>query len=129
MLRRFETLIDPFPDGSGTAPPKTLLAFLLHYSRPALPWLVVMAVLTGIISVIEIVFVSFTGDLIDWLAGSTPSTFFDEHGWKLIAMGVVVVAVFRCSPRSSRCCSSRRSSATTRCSCAGWRTATSSARA
>ncbi len=94
MLRRFETLIDPFPDGSGTAPPKTLLAFLLHYSRPALPWLIVMAVLTGIISVIEIVFVSFTGDLIDWLAGSTPSTFFDEHGWKLIAMGVVVVAVF-----------------------------------
>ena len=94
MLRRFETLIDPFPEAGGGAPPKGLFAFLMHYSRPALPWLIVMAVLTGLLSVIEIGFVSFTGDLVDWLAGSTPSTFFGEHGWKLIAMGVVVVVAF-----------------------------------
>ena len=94
MLRRFETLIDPFPEAGAGAPPKKLFAFLLHYSRPALPWLLVMAVLTAIISAIELLFVSFTGDLIDWLAGSTPSSFFREHGWQLIAMGVVVVIVF-----------------------------------
>jgi ATP-binding cassette, subfamily B, multidrug efflux pump len=94
VLRRFETLIDPFPEAAAGAPPTGLFAFLMHYSRPAMPWLVVMAVLTGLLSLIELWFVSFTGELVDWLAGSEPSTFFADHGWKLIAMAVVVVVVF-----------------------------------
>jgi len=94
VLKRFETLIDPFPDGVGAAPPKGLVRFLLHYSRPALPWLIVMAVLTAIISGIEIYFVSFVGSLVDWLAGADRASFFTTFGWQLFAMGVVVVVVF-----------------------------------
>lgn len=94
MLKRFETLIDPFPPGEAKAPPNRLLPFLIHYSRPALGPLAVMGVLTAILSVIEILFVAWTGSLVDWLSNADRASFFDEYGWKLLAMGAVVVVVF-----------------------------------
>ena len=39
MFRFFETRINPYPKGEPTTPPRKLLPFLLHYSRPLLPWL------------------------------------------------------------------------------------------
>ena len=68
MFKTFEKLVDPFPPDDGRTPPKGLFAFLYYYSRPALPWLAIMGVLTGALSFIEIVLVTFTGDLVDWMA-------------------------------------------------------------
>ena len=34
MFRFFETRINPYPKGEPTTPPRKLLPFLLHYSRP-----------------------------------------------------------------------------------------------
>ncbi len=94
MLKRFETFIDPFPAGEGRAPPKGLLAFLYYFSRPALPWLIVMAVLTAILSLIELWFVSFLGSLVDWLTAGNRETFFAEYGGRLWIMGFVTVVGF-----------------------------------
>jgi ATP-binding cassette subfamily B multidrug efflux pump len=52
VLKRFEYLIDPFPPDDADAPPQRLGAFLIHYSRAALPWLLAMAVLTAALSVV-----------------------------------------------------------------------------
>ena len=94
MFRFFETLIDPFPAGEPAVPPRGLFAFLYYYSKPVLPWLVLMSVLTALISVVEIVFFSFMGTLVDWLGGADRATFFAEHGWRPRGMGLLVVVVF-----------------------------------
>jgi ATP-binding cassette, subfamily B, multidrug efflux pump len=94
LFRRFETLIDPFPPEDGRTPPTGLLAFLYYYSRPALLWLALMGVLTGINSVVEIVLVTFTGNLVDWMATADRAAFFSDHGWQLGLMAALVLVVF-----------------------------------
>ncbi len=94
MFRFFEKRIDPYPAGEPTTPPRTLFAFLLHYSRPLVPWLIVMSVLTGTISALEILFFDFMGDLVDWLGKADRATFFDTHGATLWGMAAIVVVVF-----------------------------------
>jgi ATP-binding cassette subfamily B multidrug efflux pump len=94
VLKRFEYLIDPFPPDDADAPPQRLGAFLIHYSRAALPWLLAMAVLTAALSVVEIFFVTFLGNLVDWLAAADPSTFLADHAWELAGMAALIVIGF-----------------------------------
>ncbi len=93
MLRWFETRLDPYPPAPPTQPPQTLYAFCRHYTRGAEKWLLLMAALTTAIAVTEVMLYSFTGSLVDRLAGHTPATFFGEEGWKLAVMAVVVLVV------------------------------------
>ena len=53
-----------------------------------------MSVLTAIISIIEIVFFAFIGNLVDWLSSADRATFFDVHGWELAGMAAVIVIGF-----------------------------------
>ncbi|MCP4380002.1 MAG: ABC transporter ATP-binding protein [Hyphomicrobiales bacterium] len=94
MFAAFEKLIDPYPKALPAQPPTGLWAFCLHYSRPFLPLLVAMSVLTTVISVLEIVFFAFVGNLVDWLASADRATFFTDHGWRLGGMAAVIIIVF-----------------------------------
>jgi ATP-binding cassette, subfamily B, multidrug efflux pump len=94
MFRFFERLVDPYPAIAPTTPPRRLLPFILYYSRPLLPWLVVMAVLTALISTLEIVFFSYLGNLVDWLSAADRETFLEMHGRALLVMGLLVVIGF-----------------------------------
>jgi len=94
MFRFFETRIDPFPATAPAHPPTGLFAFLLHYSRPVLPWLALMGLFTGLTSLLEVVFVGFMGSLVDWLSVADRGAFFDTFGWTLAGMGLLVVVVF-----------------------------------
>jgi ATP-binding cassette subfamily B multidrug efflux pump len=94
MFRFFEQRIDPYPKGEPTTPPRGLIAFLLHYSRPLLPWLLAMSVLTAAISVLEITFFDFMGQLVDWLGKTDRAGFMATHGGQLLGMAVLVVLVY-----------------------------------
>jgi ATP-binding cassette subfamily B multidrug efflux pump len=94
MFATFEKLVDPYPAAEPEMPPKGLVAFCLHYSRPFLRVLVAMSILTATISIVEIVFFAFIGDLVDWLAAADRATFFQEHAWKLAGMAAVVLVGF-----------------------------------
>ena len=94
MFRFFETRVDPYPAADPEEPPRGFWAFILHYSRPLLPWLVVLAFLTGLMSVIEITFFSYIGQLVDWLTDADRATFFDERGTTLFWMGMLVLVGF-----------------------------------
>jgi ATP-binding cassette, subfamily B, multidrug efflux pump len=94
MFATFERLVDPYPAGEPPTPPRGLFAFCLHYAKPFLPALVAMSVLTAIISIIEIVFFSFIGHLVDWLSSADRATFFDVHGWELAGMAAVILIGF-----------------------------------
>ncbi len=94
MFKRFETLVDPYPSDSDDRPPSGFWRFLWFYSRPLAPWLAVMAALTAVISVIELVFFSFTGTLVDWLAAGDRAGFLSAHGWALGGMAAIVLIGF-----------------------------------
>jgi ATP-binding cassette, subfamily B, multidrug efflux pump len=94
MLRFFENLVDPFPHAEPLPPPRGLLAFLYHYSRPLLPWLGLMSVLTALVSVAEVAFFAYMGSLVDWLAQTERESLFAEHGARLAAVAVLIVVGF-----------------------------------
>lgn len=90
----FERRIDPFPVSEPLMPPATLMAFLLHYSRPVAPWLVLMSLLTAALAGVELVFLNFLGQLVDMLGQADRATFFADHGRLLIGMGLLMVVGF-----------------------------------
>ncbi|MFW3613518.1 ABC transporter ATP-binding protein [Billgrantia antri] len=90
MFRYFETLVNPYPSGQGGTPPRGLGAFILHFSRPLLPLLVTLALLTALVSAAEVVFFSYMGELVDWLSGAEREGFFAEYGWRLASMAALV---------------------------------------
>src|SRR3546814_4429729 len=67
---------------------------LFHYSRPLLPFLALVSVLTAAISVAEVVFIGFMGRLVDRLGSSDPATFFADHGRELAGMALLVVVIY-----------------------------------
>ncbi|MEQ6889382.1 ABC transporter ATP-binding protein [Halomonas sp. CS7] len=91
LFRYFETLVNPYPEDNRGTPPRGLFAFILHFSRPVLPLLVVMSVLTALVSAAEVFFFHTMGELVDWLAGAEREGFFTEHGWRLAGMAALVV--------------------------------------
>ncbi|RFA29149.1 multidrug ABC transporter ATP-binding protein [Alkalilimnicola ehrlichii] len=94
MFRFFESLVNPFPSGEPRTPPRGLLPFLLHYSKPVLPWLTVLALITALVSVVELVVLSYVGSIVDWLADTDREVLFAEHGRALIGMALLVVVGF-----------------------------------
>lgn len=94
LFRFFETRVDPYPVGEPRTPPRQLLAFLLHYSRPVLPLLALMSVFTALVSTAEVVFFSYMGDLVDWLSEADRDNFLAEHGVSLAGMALLIVVGF-----------------------------------
>jgi ATP-binding cassette subfamily B multidrug efflux pump len=94
VFRFFENLIDPYPADDGRTPPKGLWSFLIYYSRPILPWLAIMSLLTAAVSIVEVVFFAFMGNLVDWLAAADRATLFADHGWELAGMALLILVGF-----------------------------------
>ncbi|MGJ7456569.1 ABC transporter ATP-binding protein [Halomonas sp. MA07-2] len=93
LLRYFETLVDPYPEDVRGTPPRGLFAFILHFSRPVLPLLIAMSLLTALVSAAEVVFFGYLGELVDWLSSAERAGFFAEYGWRLAGMAALVVIV------------------------------------
>jgi ATP-binding cassette, subfamily B, multidrug efflux pump len=91
LLRYFETLVNPYPVDDRGTPPDELFAFILHFSRPVLPLLVAMSLLTALVSAAEVLFFGYMGELVDWLSNAERAGFFAEYGWRLAGMAALVV--------------------------------------
>ncbi|OJH43037.1 ABC transporter ATP-binding protein [Paracoccus sp. SM22M-07] len=93
MFGWFERRIDPYPMAEPTMPPATLFRFVLHYSRGAIPWLVLLAIGSAIIAVIELTLFGWLGTLIDRLADTPRDQFWAQQGGTLMMMAVVLLIV------------------------------------
>ncbi len=93
MFAWFERRIDPYPAEMSGMPPHSLWRFILHYSRGALPWLLLLASLTASIAVIEVMLFGWLGDLVDQLATTPRDVFWQEQGGRLALLAVVLVVV------------------------------------
>lgn len=91
MFGWFEKRINPFPPEVPETPPARFLAFCLHYSKGVIGWLVLMAVLTAMISVGEVMLFSFLGNIVDWLTNANRETFLRDEGVRLALMGGFVL--------------------------------------
>ncbi|WP_392711628.1 ABC transporter ATP-binding protein [Rhizobium ruizarguesonis] len=91
MFGWFEQRLNPFPSEEPVAPPKGLFAFCWHYSKPAAPWLGLMAVLTALIAIGEVALFQFLGDIVDWLTNADRATFLEREGHKLFWMAALVL--------------------------------------
>ncbi|TRC75749.1 ABC transporter ATP-binding protein [Mesorhizobium sp. WSM4307] len=87
----FERRLDPFPTAEPVEPPKTLVAFCLHYTRGAWPYILVDAVLVAAIAIAEVWMFGFLGRIVDWLSGQNRETFLQTEGWKLAGMAFIVL--------------------------------------
>ncbi|RUX42676.1 ABC transporter ATP-binding protein [Mesorhizobium sp. M4A.F.Ca.ET.020.02.1.1] len=91
MFRWFENKLDPFPAAEPVEPPKTLVAFCVHYTRGAWPYIILDALLVTAIAVAEVWMFGFMGRIVDWLSGQNRETFLQTESWKLAGMAFVVL--------------------------------------
>ena len=91
MFRFFEGLIQPFPPEEPTQPPASLFAFCRHYTRGMEKHLLMMALLTGALALLEVSLFDFLGRLVDWLSTKNPETFLQEELTTLLGMAFIVL--------------------------------------
>ncbi|MDX8530225.1 ABC transporter ATP-binding protein [Mesorhizobium sp. VK25A] len=91
MFRWFENRLNPFPAAEPVEPPRTLVAFCVHYTRGAWPYIIMDAVLVTAISIAEVWMFGFMGRIVDWLSGQNRETFLQTESWKLAGMAFVVL--------------------------------------
>ncbi|QRM56293.1 ABC transporter ATP-binding protein [Sinorhizobium sp. BG8] len=91
MFGWFERQLNPYPAEEPTLPPKGLFAYCWHYTKPAAPWLVAMAILTALIAVGEVMLFRFLGNIVDWLSAADKTTFLAQEGTRLFWMGAIVL--------------------------------------
>ena len=93
MFSWFEQRLDAFPKGESKRPPQGLFAFCLYYTKGVWKWLIVMAVFTSLLALIEVSLFGFLGTVVDWLNSNSRETFFQSQGIKLGLVGILVLVV------------------------------------
>ena len=88
MFAWFESRVNPYPPEEPRRPPETLFAFILHYSRPVIGWLVLLTVFTAAIGVGEVMLFNFLGQIVDWLSNANRETFLRDESARLWAMAL-----------------------------------------
>jgi ATP-binding cassette subfamily B multidrug efflux pump len=91
MFRWFEQRLDPFPAEEPVEPPNTLVAFCLHYTRGAWPYIAAAAVLMSAIAIAEVWMFAFLGSIVDWLSEQNRESFLQTEAWKLAGMAFLAV--------------------------------------
>ena len=93
MFRWFERRLNPYPDHPARMAPRGMWSFILHYSRSAIPWMLVMAACSAAIAVAEVVLFGYLGDLVNRLASADRGSFWQVEGGRLILMGAILVVL------------------------------------
>ncbi|HIF9195386.1 TPA: ABC transporter ATP-binding protein [Photobacterium damselae] len=93
MFKRFEKLTQAFPKDDPSQPPNTIFAFCRYYTRGFEKPLIMVALLSAVIAMIEVALFGFMGQLVDWLAASDPKTFLSENAGKLFGISLVILIV------------------------------------
>ncbi|MDH4438760.1 MAG: ABC transporter ATP-binding protein [Rhizobium sp.] len=91
MFSWFENRLNAYPEGAPSLPPKGLIAFCWHYTKPAWPWLLLLGLCSGLIAVAEVVLYQFLGNIVDWLSNADRATFLQTEGHTLMWMAALLL--------------------------------------
>jgi len=94
MFKFFESLVPALNDQEPTQPPKTLVAFCVHYTQGYKTALCFMTLLTALLAILEVSLFGFMGQLVDWLVTKNPETLLQDEGQNLLLMsGMVLILI------------------------------------
>jgi ATP-binding cassette subfamily B multidrug efflux pump len=93
VFRWLETRTEPFPPEPAVKPPGDFRGFVLHYTWPVRGLIIATSVLAAAVALVEVSLFAFLGRLVDWLGTANPQTVWQDHGWYLIGMSVLVLIV------------------------------------
>ncbi|MBV2184665.1 MAG: ABC transporter ATP-binding protein/permease [Rhizobium sp.] len=91
MFSWFENRLNPYPPEEPVLPPKGLVAFCWHYTRPAAPWLLLLGLCSMLIAVGEVLLYQFLGNIVDWLSVADRATFLETEKGRLIWMAALLL--------------------------------------
>jgi ATP-binding cassette subfamily B multidrug efflux pump len=94
IFKFFENLVNPFPDSAPERSPRSIYQFCRHYSRGLEPWLLLMAVFSTAIAIVEVALFGLMGKVIDWLASQSPGLAIDPSGEQLLLLVVCAVLAY-----------------------------------
>ena len=93
MFQLFERLVEPYPDTTPAAPPKSFFAFLWECTRGLRPYLAAMMLFTATVGVIEALLFSMIGRVVDWLSKTEPTRLWDDNRTGLLLlMGMLILS-------------------------------------
>ncbi|OBT16978.1 multidrug ABC transporter ATP-binding protein [Vibrio sp. UCD-FRSSP16_10] len=93
MYKIFEGFTKAFPKQEPEQPPNTVFAFCRHYTKGFEKPLLLMALLSTIVAIVEVSLFGIMGNLVDWLSSSNPETFMQENGHTLLIYGILLLVV------------------------------------
>ncbi|MBL8512604.1 MAG: ABC transporter ATP-binding protein [Betaproteobacteria bacterium] len=92
MFRFFESLVDPYPEGSPQPTPRAFFAFLWEAASGLRVYILLMVLLTAAIGAFEAFLFSMLANVVDWLAKTEPSKLIDERGGTLMMLAAILIA-------------------------------------
>ena len=92
MFKKFEHIINPFPNENLSVGDMTLSKFIWHCLKGMKRYIVAMSILTGIIASIEAGLYLIVGLIISNMITSGPENFFKDFGWQLGVIAIIFVS-------------------------------------
>ena len=86
----FENRIDPYPGHVPPTPDAGLFRFIWSCIDGVRGWILVLAVCSAVIGILEAVLFQFVGEVVDWLGKYSPETLLAEKGAALTGMGLLL---------------------------------------
>ena len=93
MFRRFERLVETYPDTPPATPPRAFFAFLWQSTEGLRPYILLMTLCTAVIGAFEALLFAMLGKLVDWLTRIEPAQLWaTERDNFLLLIGVLAVS-------------------------------------
>ena len=92
MFKKFEHIINPFPNANLSVGDMTLSKFIWHCLKGMKRYIAAMSILTGIIASIEAGLYLIVGLIISNMITSGPENFFKDFGWQLGVIAIIFVS-------------------------------------
>jgi ATP-binding cassette subfamily B multidrug efflux pump len=92
VFRRFERLVETYPDAKPAIPPRSFFAFLWQCTEGLRPYIFTMTLCTAVIGAFEALLFAMLGKLVDLLASVAPALLWAQERHNLLLLAAVLAA-------------------------------------
>jgi ATP-binding cassette subfamily B multidrug efflux pump len=92
VFRRFERLVETYPDAKPAIPPRSFFAFLWQCTEGLRPYIFTMTLCTAVIGAFEAMLFAMLGKLVDLLASVAPALLWAQERHNLLLLAAVLAA-------------------------------------
>jgi ATP-binding cassette subfamily B multidrug efflux pump len=94
VFRFFEQFVDPFPPRQPERAPSSVFSFCRHHARGMEHWLGLLALLSMLIAIIEVMLFEVLGRGVDLLSSAAPDTIAAAGGTEVMWLGLGLLAAY-----------------------------------